>query len=72
MTHDAASRAAEAIADLLAGSLDDCRRAVAKADIGRANLALTLTADRLRRIRRDLREEVTAKAEPDLGDPPQE
>jgi len=57
MTHDAASRAAEAIADLLAGALRDCDEALRRHDVEAASAALAATGERLRRIRRDLREE---------------
>ncbi|MBB5694321.1 hypothetical protein [Muricoccus pecuniae] len=57
MAHDAASRAADAILDVLSGPLDECRHALHEGNPERANLALSLVADQLRRIRRDLREE---------------
>jgi hypothetical protein len=55
--HDAVSRAAEAILELLSGPLDECSRALAAGDVPRAKLRLDELAERLRRIRRDLREE---------------
>ncbi|MFH5924086.1 hypothetical protein [Roseomonas xinghualingensis] len=64
--HNAASRAAEAIAYLLSGPIDECSRALAAGDVPNAKQHLNDTAEMLRRIRRNLREETG------LADPKQE
>jgi signal transduction histidine kinase len=54
---DPTGRAADAILDLLAGSLDECARDLAQGDVPAAQKRLAEVMDQLRRIRRDLREE---------------
>ena len=55
--HDAASRAAEAILEVLSGPIDECSRSLAHHDFDNARWHLQEAVDRLRRIRRDMREE---------------
>jgi hypothetical protein len=49
-------QAANAIRDLLGGSLDDCARALARGDVPAAQRELQEAMEQLRRIRRDLTE----------------
>jgi hypothetical protein len=49
-----ATYAADAIRDLLTGTLDDCARALARGDVQAAQRELQAAIERLRRVRRDL------------------
>ena len=51
---DRATYAADAIRDLLTGTLDDCSRALARGDVQAAQRELQAAMEGLRRIRRDL------------------
>ncbi|WP_376100728.1 hypothetical protein ACE7GA_27260 (plasmid) [Roseomonas sp. CCTCC AB2023176] len=51
---DRAIHAADAIRDLLTGTLDDCARALARGDVQAAQRELQAAMERLRRVRRDL------------------
>lgn len=57
MSHDAASRAAQGIADVLAGTLDHCNIALSRNEVEEAKQLLAEACEQLRRLRRDLREE---------------
>lgn len=59
-----ASQAAEAILDLLGGSLDDCSRALARGDVPEAQRHLQDASERLRRVRRDLGEAPAKETRP--------
>jgi hypothetical protein len=51
---DRATDAADALRDLLTGTLDDCARALARGDVQAAQRELQAAMERLRRARRDL------------------